>query len=88
MSTWLWASAGAAGLYGLHRLALFAEDRGWIYYKHRRGSSGALGNALLQVHAVLEPSKQHVVDESVREQREDGESGDPPSGGSRVGGVS
>ncbi len=43
----------------------------------RRGS-GSLGNAMLEVHALLEPEKRHVV-ESMREEREDEtESGDDP----------
>ena len=30
--------AALAAVYGLHRLALYAEERGWIYYHHKRGS--------------------------------------------------
>ena len=69
-----------AGVYGMHRLALWAERRGWIYYRERRGSSGALGNALLEVHALLEPSQQHVVEERRQDMEEDDDSGEPPEG--------
>jgi len=75
------ATAVGAGLYALHRAAVWAERRGWIYYRERRGSSGSLGNALLEVHALLEPSKRHVVEERRRDVAEDEESGDPPCGG-------
>jgi len=67
-----------AGVYGLHRLALWAERRGWIYYRERRGSSGALGNALLEVHALLEPAQRHVVEERRQDMEEDDDSGEPP----------
>jgi len=66
----------------LHRAALWAEARGLIHYR-RRGTSGSLGNAMLEVQAILEPSKRHVIEERVRDPAEDAESGDPPSG--RVG---
>lgn len=48
MSYALWGLAALAGLYGLHRIALWAERRGWIYYGNKHGSSGALGSALLE----------------------------------------
>jgi hypothetical protein len=31
-----------AGLYGIHKLALWAEGRGWIYYRKIGGGSGTL----------------------------------------------
>jgi hypothetical protein len=68
-----------AAVYGLHRLALWAEARGFVYYRRRRGSSGALGNALLEVQAVFEPAQRHVVEERVRQRSDAAESGDPPS---------
>jgi hypothetical protein len=65
-------------LYGIHSVASWAERRGWIYYLKRRGSSGALGSALLEVQAVMEPSKRHVLEERRRDASEAPESGDPP----------
>jgi hypothetical protein len=69
----------AAGLYGLHRLALWMEGRGWIYYK-TSGSSTARTNAFLSFQSILEPGKQHVLEERLRQQDDaDGaESGAPP----------
>ncbi len=76
------ALLAAAGLYALHRLALWAEARGWIYYT-RRGSSGALGNAFLEVQALFEPTRRHVLEERQRavEKEEEDEDGDPPEPG-------
>ena len=41
IAVWL---AAALGLYGLHRLGLYMEGRGWIYYRKARSSSGALAS--------------------------------------------
>jgi len=65
-------------LYAIHRLGLWMEERGWIYYWKKRGSSGALGSALLEIEALLEPGKQHVLEISQKDEPESSESGDPP----------
>lgn len=74
----LWAAVLLGGLYGLHLLALWAERRGLVYYRNRRGSSGTLGNALLEVQAIVEPSRRHVLEERVREPKQAAEPGAPP----------
>jgi hypothetical protein len=73
-----WGFAAVGCLYGFHSLALWAERRGWIYYSKRRGSSGALGSALLEVQAIMEPSKRFVLEERRKDDSEPSESGDPP----------
>lgn len=72
----------ATALHVLHRLALWAEARGWIYYT-RRGSSGSLGNAFLEVQALFEPNQRHVLEERQRaeEKEEEDDEGDPPRPG-------
>lgn len=80
MKVWLLLLAAVVVLWALHRLALWAESRGWIYYLRRQGSSGAMGNALLEVQALLEPSTRHVLEERQEEHVEEAESGDPPRG--------
>ena len=71
---------GLAVLYGLHRLACWAEDHGHIYYRRKGGTSGALSNAALEVQALLEPSKRYVLEERRRDQTDEEDSGDPPHG--------
>ena len=75
----LWGLAAVASLYCLHRLALWAERRGWIYYRKRHGSSGTLSTAVLEVHSLFDPSKRYVLEEKRREQVEDEENGEPPT---------
>lgn len=71
------ALAALGSLYCLHRIAVWAERRGWIYYRAKRGSSGALGNALLEVHAIVEPSARHVLEERLKDDPETAQAGDP-----------
>jgi hypothetical protein len=64
----LWVLAGAAGLaslYMLHRLGLWMEQRGWLYYWHKKPGAGARGFVALQ--EFLEPPVQHVY--HIKEQR-------------------
>ena len=62
----------------LDRFLLWCESRGWIYWRRRKASPGTLGAAFLELQAMLEPGKAHVVEEikQVREERDD--EGDPP----------
>jgi hypothetical protein len=73
------ALAVLGGLLCLHRIAVWAERRGWIYYRTKHGSSGALGNAFLEVQAIVEPSARHVLEERVKDDLEAEETGDPPA---------
>jgi len=74
------ATLGAAA-YGIHRLALYAERRGWIYYR-TKGSGGTpwLGS----LEGIYQPSMQHVVDEIVSEEiradQDESGAGEPGSG--------
>jgi len=78
VNTLLVLLGAAAGLILLDRLLLALERRGWIYWRRSRGSSGSLGNAMLDVQKILEPSKRHVVEERRRSPDERPEDGDPP----------
>lgn len=78
------ALAGIAmlvGGYALHRLASWAESRGFIYYLKRRGSSGTLGNAFLEMQTMIEPSKQVVLEERRREVHDEDDEGGPKDPG-------
>ncbi|HWY87278.1 MAG TPA: hypothetical protein VNX28_11165 [Gemmataceae bacterium] len=65
--------SGLAALYGLHRLGLWLEKRGWLFYKHKKPSSSAAG-CFVALQQVLEPPIQHVlhVNEQKRQQAEEG----------------
>lgn len=78
MPGWFWVILIVLALYALHRSALWAESRGWIYYRKSGGYSTRAGSAMLEVQQLLEPSKRHVI-EIKRDQRgvED-DQGEPP----------
>jgi hypothetical protein len=79
----LWGILAIIGLYCLDRISLWAEGCGWIYYRRRRANSSTVGNALLELQTILEPSKRHVIEERVKQGGESQESGDKPKPGSR-----
>lgn len=54
-----WTVGGLAGLYGLHRLALWLEARGHLYYLHKRSRGSAVG-AFVAMQRIIEPQSQHV----------------------------
>jgi hypothetical protein len=69
--------AVAALLYLAHRfLNWLTSDRPKDY--SRRGSAG-LGNALLEVHSLLEPDRKSLLEARLEERVEERRSGDPPS---------
>jgi len=69
----LWGVALVAGLYGLHRRALWMESRVWIYYKKKHASAGALGAAFLEIQAIAQPEKKYVLEmrQDQRAERDD-----------------
>lgn len=72
-------AAVAAGFWLLHRLLSYAENRGWIYYRKKRGSYGGLGVTSTFLN-MYDPSRQHLQ-EVVREQewkRDEDDDGDRP----------
>ena len=77
--------AAVASLYCLHRIALWAERRGFVYYRRKHGRSGTLSSAVLEVHSLFDPSKRYVLEEKLREQVEGEDSGDPPTTRRRAG---
>ncbi len=50
----------AAALNGLHRLCLRLEERGLLYYIHKRPSSSAAG-AFVAMQQAIEPQSQYVI---------------------------
>ena len=78
-----WVIAVAAVLvlgYGLHRLALWADGRGYIYYKSKPKFKGS---SLGLIEGIYNPSVEHVVEErsGERARGSQDESGDKPEPG-------
>ena len=60
----------AVGLYVLHRLALWLEARGHLFYLHKKPSTGG-GNALMPFQELVQPSVKHVY--RMKEEKRKGE---------------
>ncbi len=65
---------GPAALYGFHRLCLWLENHGWLYYLHKKPTSSP-ASSFVVLQQVLEPPTQHVhqVKEEKRHQAEEDE---------------
>jgi hypothetical protein len=60
---WGWSLLFAgvfAALCGLHRVALWMEDRGWIYYIRKKPRSSPLGS-FIAFQKIIEPQAEHVI---------------------------
>lgn len=75
MPTWVNWAVIVMALYGLHRLGLWAERRGWIYYRPRRGGTNAIADAAFELQTVMKPSTQHVREAQRREPSTEDEDG-------------
>jgi hypothetical protein len=67
----------------IDRLLLAAEARGYIYYRKRKASPGSLGNAAMEIQAMLEPSSRHAAVEQRRVRTEVDDEGEPPVPGGK-----
>jgi hypothetical protein len=66
-----------AGLYGLHRLCLYLEEYGYIYYLHKN-PRGGFAPVLLDLREIVQPSVRHVVELKDDEHIEYDHAGDDP----------
>jgi O-acetyl-ADP-ribose deacetylase (regulator of RNase III) len=65
-------------LYGLHRLALWMEKRGWLYYVNSKRSTSTLSTAFLEVQSIVDPAKKLVLEAMYEDQSEESGFGAPP----------
>jgi hypothetical protein len=74
--------AGVLAIYATQRVTRWMHRRGWIQWK-MRGTSSALGNAVMGVQVFYQPQVKEVLEARLDEAGEAGESGDPPDPGTR-----
>jgi hypothetical protein len=71
----IWVGGIVVGAFLLHRLAVWAESRGWLYYRSSRGrGSAALSNAMSEFEAVINPAVEHQLEEERSGRLEEDES--------------
>lgn len=66
-------------VFPFHKLCLWLEDKGWIYYRHKKPQSGIIGNTLQELNAILQPSTRHTIEMKQNEARFKRHSSDVPS---------
>ena len=62
METVLWIAAVLGSVFVLHRVASYAEDRGWIYYRKKKASPGTASRAFLELQSMVDPRSRHVIE--------------------------
>lgn len=76
-----YAVTAVGALFVVDRLLLKAEEKGWIYWRRRKGSPGSVGSAALQVHQIIEPSKKYVLQAKEDQRPASDREADPPDPG-------
>lgn len=72
--------AGVFAIYMTQRVTRWMHRRGWIQWK-MRGTSSALGNAVMGVQVFYQPQVKDALEARLEEEGEAAESGDPPDPG-------
>lgn len=63
-----WIVAVAVALFVIDRLLLAAERKGWVYYRHRKPTSGSASAAAFgSVSELFRPSEQIMVEQARRQ---------------------
>lgn len=76
MEVVLWISGIVAALFVVDRLGVWAESRGWIYWRKGRGRAAA-GSVFASMAEVFQPSQVHYVQEFKHERRVAAADGQP-----------
>ena len=67
MESWHWlvwpalAIGAVVVVFGLDRLGLWLEDRGWLYYRRKKPTSSPM-TALVAIQQAIDPGIRHVVE--------------------------
>ena len=48
--------------YFFDKIFLWLESQSWLYYRNKKAESGIIGNALLELHSLLNPGARHVIE--------------------------
>lgn len=57
-------AVGLLAIYGLHRLALWMEGRGYIYYLKKKPKGGGMMGGFVAFQKAIEPRAEHVINVS------------------------
>ncbi len=74
-----WGTVIVVVLLAVDRLLLWAEKKGWIYYRRNKPGRGASTYHLMEIHSIFEPGFEEVIEAKLHEEQREDESGDPPA---------
>ena len=70
------AASVIIGLYLLDRLCLWAEAKGWVFYRKKKPSGNALGASALELQGIFESGKTiHVIEAKTSKQGKNNNAG-------------
>lgn len=78
MSRVLFWIGAVALLFAADRALLAMESRGWINYRRHGPNLSAARYHMMEMHSLMEPGIQQVIESHYRERKAEDESGDPP----------
>lgn len=76
----IWVSVAFAAVFVVDRALLWVESRGWLYYRRNKPHGGGSVYHLLEMTSILDPTFNEVIEIKVQEEKQEDESGDPPTG--------
>lgn len=75
MQTAIWIVGIAAALFALDRLGLWAEAKGWVYWRKVK-RKGSAGGGLIGLSGIFDPGARHLAEAREDHQQEDEDDGD------------
>jgi hypothetical protein len=78
MTIALWIAGVALALFAADRFGVWAERKGWIYWR-KRGTSSAMSGILSDLNAMTNPAAEYVKQAKEAKKMEERDNGDPPS---------
>jgi hypothetical protein len=79
MTGLIWIIVSLAAIVAIDQLLLWAERRGWVYWRKTKGRRGGIDEVFSGVEASINPQAEHVQVAKRTKKREDRSAGDPPS---------
>ena len=73
--------AAVAVLFILHHVLLLMERRGWIFYRDTRPDPKNLGPAFMEIQRLMEPGREHVIEQMKKQNAQEDHEGGPDKPG-------
>lgn len=51
-----------AGIYLFDQFCLWAERKGYLFYRHKKSEGNTIGSALLELQGFLDPAARHTIE--------------------------